>query len=38
VGSAVVNAAKELIVSDSFLGKVKNKGSAAVKKTNKKEI
>ncbi len=38
VGSAVVNATKELIVSDSFLGKVKNKGGAAVKKTNKTVI
>ena len=38
VGSAVVNAAKELIVSDSFLGKVKNKGGAVVKKTNKTVI
>ena len=38
VGSAVVNVAKELIVSDSFLGKVKNKGGAVVKKTNKTVI
>jgi hypothetical protein len=38
VGSAVVNAAKELIVVDSFLGKVKNKGGAAVKKSNKTVI
>ena len=32
VGSAEVNAAKELKVSDSFLGKVKNRGNATVKK------
>ena len=32
VGSATVNAEKELKVSDSFLGKVNNKGSATVKK------
>ena len=38
VGSAVVNAAKELIVADSFLGKVKNKGAAVVKKSNKTVI
>lgn len=38
IGSAEVNAAKELIVSDSFLGKVKNKGGAAVKKSNKTVI
>lgn len=38
VGSAEVNASKELIVSDSFLGKVKNKGGATVKKTNKTVI
>lgn len=35
VGSATVNAEKELKVKDSFLGKVQNKGSATVKKTNK---
>ena len=35
VGSATVNAEKELKVSDSFLGKVSNKGSATVKKKNK---
>lgn len=35
VGSAEVNAEKELKVSDSFLGKVRNKGNATVKKTNK---
>lgn len=32
VGSATVNAEKELKVSDSFLGKVSNKGNATVKK------
>jgi Putative auto-transporter adhesin, head GIN domain len=32
VGSAEVNAEKELKVKDSFLGKVTNKGAAAVKK------
>jgi len=32
VGSAEVNAAKELTVKDSFLGKVRNRGAAAVKK------
>lgn len=35
VGSATVNAEKELKVSDSFLGKVNNKGNATVKKKNK---
>ncbi|MBD0331170.1 MAG: DUF2807 domain-containing protein [Chitinophagaceae bacterium] len=35
VGSAEVNAEKELKVEDSFLGKVKNKGSAPLKKKNK---
>jgi hypothetical protein len=35
IGSATVNAEKELKVSDSFLGKVSNKGSATVKKKNK---
>ena len=35
VGSATVNAEKELKVSDSFLGKVNNKGNAPVKKKNK---
>jgi hypothetical protein len=38
VGSAEVNAAKELKVSDSFLGKVKNVGNAPVKKRNKQVI
>ena len=32
VGGATVNAEKELSVSDSFLGKVNNKGNATVKK------
>ena len=32
VGSATVNAEKELKMSDSFLGKVNNKGNATVKK------
>jgi hypothetical protein len=35
VGGAEVNAAKELKVSDNMLGKVKNKGTAPVKKNNK---
>lgn len=35
VGSAEVNAAKELKVKDSFLGKVTNVGSAPVKRMNK---
>ena len=35
VGGAEVNAAKELKVSDNMLGKVKNKGSAPVKKNKK---
>ncbi|MFZ9388330.1 MAG: head GIN domain-containing protein [Chitinophagaceae bacterium] len=38
VGSAEVNAARELIVKDSFLGKVKNKGGAVARKLNKSEI
>lgn len=38
IGSAVVNAAKELKVKDSFLGKVTNKGSAAAKNMNKRVI
>ena len=32
VGSATVNAEKELKMSDSFLGKVNNKGNATVKR------
>jgi hypothetical protein len=35
VGSATVNAEKELKVKDSFLGKLKNKGNATVRKMNK---
>lgn len=35
VGSAEVNAVKELKVKDSFLGKVRNTGSASAKRTNK---
>lgn len=35
VGSAEVNAAKGLKVKDSFLGRVKNKGGAPVRKMNK---
>ncbi|RYZ30219.1 MAG: DUF2807 domain-containing protein [Chitinophagaceae bacterium] len=35
VGGAEVNASKELKVSDNMLGKVKNKGTAPVKKNNK---
>lgn len=37
VGSAQVNVEKECKVKDSFLGKVKNKGAAEVKKTNKEK-
>lgn len=35
IGSAEVNAEKELKVKDSFLGKVKNKGSATARRMNK---
>jgi len=35
VGGATVNAEKELKVSDSFLGKVNNKGNATAKRKNK---
>ena len=35
VGSAEVNAAKELKVKESFLGKVRNAGSATAKRINK---
>jgi hypothetical protein len=35
IGSATVNAEKELKYSDSFLGKVSNRGSATVKRKNK---
>lgn len=38
VGSAEVNAEKEIKVKDSFLGKVTNKGAAAIKKTEKVRI
>ena len=38
VGSAEVNAEKELKVKDSMLGRVKNKGAAPVRKSNKVEI
>lgn len=38
VGNAEVNAAKELKVKDSFLGKVSNKGAAAARRMNKVEI
>jgi hypothetical protein len=37
VGSAQVNVEKECKVRDSFLGKVKNKGAAGMKKTNKEK-
>jgi hypothetical protein len=35
IGSATVNAEKELKYSDSFLGKVSNRGNATVKRKNK---
>lgn len=38
VGNAEVNAEKNLMVRDSFLGKVKNKGAAPVRKTNKVRV
>jgi hypothetical protein len=38
IGSAEVNAARELKVSDNHLGKVKNRGAAPVRKINKVEI
>lgn len=38
VGSAEVNAAKELKVKDSFLGKVVNKGAATAKRTKTRDI
>ena len=38
VGHAEVNAEKNLTVKDSFLGKVKNKGAAVVRKTNKVRV
>ena len=38
VGSAEVNAEKDLKVKDSFLGKVTNKGNAAVRRMNKVRV
>lgn len=38
VGNAEVNAEKDLKVKDSFLGKVKNKGAAPVRKMNKVRV
>jgi hypothetical protein len=38
IGSAEVNAEKDLKVKDSFLGKVKNKGNAPVRKMNKVRV
>jgi len=38
IGSAEVNAEKNLKVKDSFLGKVKNKGNAPVRKMNKVKV
>lgn len=38
VGSAEVNAEKDLKVKDSFLGKVKNNGSATARKMNKVRV
>jgi opacity protein-like surface antigen len=38
IGSAEVNAARELKVKDSTMGKVKNKGAATVRRLNKVEI
>jgi hypothetical protein len=38
VGSTEVNAEKELKVRDSFLGKVKNKGAATIKRYNRQVI
>jgi len=38
VGSAEVNAEKDLKVKDNFLGKVKNKGAANVRKMNKVRV
>jgi Putative auto-transporter adhesin, head GIN domain len=35
IGSAEVNAAKELKVKDSFMGKVTNKGNATIRRMNK---
>jgi len=38
IGSAEVNAAKELKINDNMMSRVKNKGSATPKRTNKVEI
>jgi hypothetical protein len=38
VGSARVNAEKDLKVKDSFMGKVENKGKATVRKMNKVRV
>ncbi len=38
IGSAEVNAEKDLKVKDSFMGKVKNKGTAPVRKMNKVRV
>lgn len=38
IGSAAVNAEKDLKVKDSFMGKVKNKGGATVRKINKVKV
>jgi Putative auto-transporter adhesin, head GIN domain len=38
IGSAEVNAEKELKVKDSFLGKVRNKGAATAKRSNREVI
>jgi hypothetical protein len=38
IGHAEVNAEKDLKVKDSFLGKVKNKGNATVRKMNKVRV
>ena len=38
IGSAEVNAEKDLKVKDSFMGKVKNKGNAPVRKMNRVKV
>jgi hypothetical protein len=38
VGGAEVNAEKEIKVKDSFLGKVKNKGAATIKRAERVRI
>jgi hypothetical protein len=38
IGHAEVNAAKELKVKDNMMSKVKNKGAASVKRTNRVSI